>query len=389
MTGPAQPSRTATTPQPDDPDRLALFRLYPRLEERLPHIPLGCLPTPVERLTQVETFLGLERLYVKRDDLSAVTYGGNKVRKLEFLLGDALRAGAREVITMGFAGSNHALATALYAQRLGLRCVSLLMPQVNAHYVRRNLLAGHHFQSELRPCSGAAVLILELLKELFKGRMRDGVIPRFIPGGGSCPLGVAGYVNAAFELKEQIHAGVLPEPDLIYVPLGSMGTSVGLMLGLKAAGINSQVMAIRVIEEKLASPGRMLRLFRETATFLHKLDPFFPDARCAEEDLAIRNDCLGDGYARFTWKAVKAANVMREKGGIILNGAYSAKAFSAIVDDAGRKILKDKTVLFWNTYNSRDVSSLSLSVDYHHLPRPLHRYFEEDVQPLDKEGFDR
>lgn len=191
------------------------------------------------------------------------------------------------------------------------------------------------------------------------------------------------------ELKEQIIAGEMPEPDFIYVPLGSMGTAVGLTLGLKAAGLKCRVIAVRVIEERFANAKKMTRLFQETASFLRKLDPAFPLPRLGDGDWTVRDDCLGGGYACFTEKAMKAAALMKEKAGIILNGTYSAKAFSALFDDTEKQVLKGKTVLYWNTYNSRDLSLFAAGVDYHHLPSAFHRYFEEDVQPLDRAGFDR
>jgi len=214
--------------------------------------------------------------------------------------------------------------------------------------------------------------------------MKHGTFPRFIPTGGSCPLGIVGYVNAALELNDQITAGALPPPDLIYVPLGSMGTSVGLMLGLKAVGLRTRVIPVRVIEERMASPKRMLRLIKGTGSLLCKLAPAFPSVNLSKDDLLIRNDFLGEGYAHFTEKAVHAADLMQRKTGIILNGTYSAKAFSALIDDAGRGVLQGKTVLFWNTYNSRDLSEITAGVDYRQLPKEFQRYFEEDVQPLDK-----
>ena len=151
-------------------------------------------------------------------------------------------------------------------------------------------------------------------------------------------MGVCGYVNAALELKAQIVAGELPEPDFIYVPLGSMGTAVGLTLGLKAAGLKCRIIAVRVIEKRLANAKKMARLFQDTASFLRKLDPAFPKLLLDEDDWTVRDDCLGGGYARFTEKAMKAASLMREKAGIILNGTYSAKAFSALLDDAGNRL---------------------------------------------------
>lgn len=370
-----QPSKTAGT--------LSLFQFHPQLASRLPRVALGCFPTPVQPLVLADESIKAGRLYIKRDDLSGLHYGGNKVRKLEFLLADALRAGAKEVVTLGFAGSNHALATAIYANQLGLRCTSLLMPQVNAHYVRRNLLASHRHGARLMPCANLLTLSLRLLFKL----ARPGV--RLIPAGGSCPLGVIGYVNAAFELKEQIIAGEIPEPDFIYVPMGSMGTSAGLILGLKAAGLKSQVIAVRVIEEKFANVAKMRRLLDATQALLRRSDPGFPQVKISASDLNIREDCLGEGYARFTEKAVRAAEIMRQATGIHMNGSYSAKAFSALLDDAKRQVLKDKTTLFWNTYNSRDQSAATVGVDYRQLPRGFHRYFEQEVQALDKDGLDR
>jgi 1-aminocyclopropane-1-carboxylate deaminase/D-cysteine desulfhydrase-like pyridoxal-dependent ACC family enzyme len=372
-----------------EPAMSPLFKYYPELARSLPRVSLGSFPTPVEKLDQVGEDLGLDRFYVKRDDLSGSTYGGNKVRKLEFLLADALRARAREVLTLGYAGSNHALATAICARRLGLKSVSMLMPQANAHYVRRNLLASYGVGAELRHCANLRHLKIGILLRLIQGWMRHGVATRFIAAGGSCPLGVVGYVDAAFELKDQVLAGELPEPDLIYVPLGSSGTSVGLTLGLKAAGLRSRVVAVRVMDRKLMHPRTQYRLLRDTAAFLRRKDPKFPECDVADWNLSIRDDCLGDGYARFTEKGAKATELMSRKAGIILNGSYSAKAFSAVIDDAAGQLLRDKTVLFWNTYNSRDLSAMAAGVDYHQLPRGFHRYFEEDVQPLDAAGLDR
>jgi len=371
------------------PGTLPLFKDYPRLAGQLPHVSLGRFPTPVEKLEQVGNAIGLKNLYIKRDDLSGTVYGGNKVRKLEFLLGDALRRNAKEVITFGFAGSNHALATALYANQLGLGSISLLLSQVNAHYVRRNLLASQYFKADLRHYENWTLLSLGLLWKLLRGGMKYGTFPLLIPAGGTCPRGIAGYVNAAMELKGQIITGEMPEPDFIYVPLGSMGTAVGLTLGLKAAGLKCRIIAVRVIEKRLANEKKMARLFQETALFLRKLDPEFPELLLGEDDWTVRDDCLGGGYACFTEKAMKAASLMREKAGIILNGTYSAKAFSALLDDAEKQVLKGKTVLYWNTYNSRDLSKFAAEVDHHRLPPAFHRYFEEDVQPLDRAGFDR
>jgi len=370
-------------------NNIPLFIDYPQLQERLPRVSLATLPTPVEKLSQIGANTGTAELYIKRDDVSGAVYGGNKVRKLEFLFGNILRKKAKEVITLGFAGSNHALATAIYAKLLGLKSTSMLMPQVNAHYVRRNLLVSQYYDARLCSYKNIPLLCLGIIYRLFRGIIKHGALPRLIPAGGSCPLGLVGYVNAAMELRDQIIAGILPEPDSIYVPLGSMGTAAGLMLGLRAIGLKTRVVPVRVIEEQMASPKRMLQLLKETASLLRKAAPTFPGVDFTLADLNIRNDYLGEGYARFTEKAVHAAELMRKETGIIMNGAYSAKAFAALLDDAGRGNLSGKTVLFWNTYNSRDLSPMAKSVDFHRLPGEFHHYFEKDVQPLDAAGVDR
>lgn len=123
---------------------IPLFKQYPLLEDKLPYVALGDFPTPVEKLDRLGADIGVDHLYIKRDDLSGKVYGGNKVRKLEFLLGHALRTEVKTVLTFGFAGSNHAVATAIYAHHVGLKSISMLMPQPNAHYPRRNLLMGYY-----------------------------------------------------------------------------------------------------------------------------------------------------------------------------------------------------------------------------------------------------
>jgi len=368
---------------------LPLFARYPALEGQLPRLRLGCLPTPVGRLPDWGGDAAPASLHLKRDDLSGTVYGGNKVRKLEFLLAAALARGVQEVLTVGFAGSNHSLATALYARQVGLHCAALLLPQANAHYVRRNLLASHRCGAELHACRTELGLLLAAGLRLVRGRLGGGSTPVYVPAGGSCPLGMVGYVNAAFELQEQIQAGALPEPDLVYVALGSMGTAAGLMLGLRAAGLKSRVVPVRVIGKRLARPAGMLRLLRRTVALLCRLDPAFPRLEFTAADVASRDDCLGSGYARFTPAGVQAAERLRREAGIVLNGAYTAKAFAVLFGDLQRQCLRGQHVLFWNTYNSRDLSGITAGVDYHDLPCGFHRYFEEDVQPLDRDGCER
>ena len=371
---------------------IPLSEQYPLLREKLAYVPLGEFPTPVQKLERLGAELGISQLYIKRDDLSGKVYGGNKPRKLEFILGNALRSGAREVIALGGAGSNHALATAIYAQKVGLKSISMLMPQPNARYVGRNLLMSHHYGAELHLCGAelesarnSPLVYLATMYQLLRCRLKSGRFPQIIPPGGSSPTGTTGFVNAAFELRKQITNGEMPEPEYIYVACGTMGTAAGLILGLKAAKLGSRVVPVRVTSEKFVNARGMIELINKTSSLLNSLDASFPRFEFSAADIDIRHDYFGERYALFTKEGMEAVSLMREREGIKLDGTYTGKTLAAIIDDAKNGSLQGKTVLFWNTLNSRDFSDEISSIDYHSLPRGFHRYFETEVQPLDRD----
>lgn len=361
----------------------ALFRRFPSLRERLPRVVLADLPTPVTALDLPSRLGGGIPLFVKRDDLSAAPYGGNKVRKLELLLAAARRDGAAEVMTFGVAGSNHALATALYAERAGLRSISILTPQRNAGYVRRNLLAHlscngelHHYADERAAATGAAW-------QRLRHRRATGLTPLRIPGGGSSALGTVGFVNAAFELREQIEAGVLPEPERLYVALGTMGTAAGLALGLQAAGLRTRLVPVRVVRESIGNVEGMAALFRRTSALLHRLDPGFPLLDMDPRHARIRHEQFGEKYAAFTEAGMQAVRLMDEVAGLALEGTYTGKAMAALLADLQAADRRPASALFWLTYNGRDMSPLIAGRDYRRLPAAFHAYFERPLQPLD------
>jgi len=362
---------------------LPLFIHYPRLKEKLAYIPLGDFPTPVEKLERLGKKIGAGGLFIKRDDLSGKFYGGNKVRKLEFLLGQVRRKNAGEVLTFGFAGSNHALAMAIYAKDVGLRSISMLLRQPNAGYVRRNLLMGYYAGAELRHYPDMFSILWGSIFELVRHRFRSGRFPAVIPPGGSSPRGVIGFINAAFELREQVETGQIPEPDRVYVALGTMGTAAGLALGLKAAGLKTQVVPVRVVDRKYANAKSLARLFNKVNMYVSGQDHSFPRIKYSEADTGIRHDYFGEGYALFTRAGREAVALMEECEGIKLEGTYTGKALACLIDDVRKNQHRGQVILFWNTYNSRDLSRVTAGVDYRCLPRGFHRYFEEEIQPLD------
>ncbi len=361
-------------------DMLPLFQAYPLLKENLPYVHFGVFPTPVQLLDRMGNG---NQVYIKRDDQTGEVYGGNKIRKLEFLLGDALKQGAKEVLTFGCDGSNHALATGIYAIKLGLHSTSILRTQYNAQYVRKNLLKSLYYGIELRHRETLEEME-ELVKELQEQRKAQNKQPIYeIPMGGSSPLGNVGFVNAAFELKQQIDAGLLPEPDYIYAAAGTMGTVVGLMIGLKVLGLKTQVVPIRVNNNTRVNTQAMTDMLNATAKLLHKADPAFPLLHYSEDDVHLIHDYFGEDYALFTEKGMAAVKSMKNYG-IEIEGTYTGKTFAALLDATQNKAHQNQVFLFWNTLNSRMPKDNVLDLDYHALPQDFHFYFETEVQKLDQ-----
>jgi 1-aminocyclopropane-1-carboxylate deaminase/D-cysteine desulfhydrase-like pyridoxal-dependent ACC family enzyme len=370
---------------------IPLFSQYPKLKDALPYMSLGSLPTEVQKLEKLSSFLGISHFYIKRDDFTGAYendshyYGGNKVRKLEFLLAEALVHGANTVMTFGCAGSNHAVATALYAKRLGLKCICLLKPQANSYGVRNNLLMHAFASSELHYYPDNNFRKLGAISLWWDHKQNSGNAPYVIPTGGSSALGTIGFVNAAFELKEQIKRGELLEPDKIFVPCGSMATSVGLMLGCKLAGLKSKVVAVTIEPEEKADEFKngIIKLFGETNSLLHRLDSSIPLVDLSAEDMPINYDFCGSNYAVFTEEGKEARKVLKEHEDILLDGTYTAKAFAGTLDYIKKNKQKNEVVLFWDTYCGLDFSKQLSKLSYSTLGRCFHSYFENDVQPLD------
>ncbi len=360
-----------------------IFRRYPQLLAFLPWVSLGDWPTPVERLGRLEKKYDLPPFFVKRDDLSSSFYGGNKVRKLEFTLADALRRGCRAVMTMGAAGSNHVLATTIHGRRLGLETVAILFDQPRAEYVRRNLLLDAHFGARLCWASSIplvpAVYLRERLSHLLRGKRIYWLGP-----GGSSELGCLGYVNAGLEIAGQVKEGLLPEPGLVVAAMGTHGTVAGLWLGLRLAGLSSRVAGVGVVEVMYCNPLLWARLVNRTADLLNGLDPRIKAPRAKPSDLVFVRDQLGRGYAHLTEEDVRAVRDARELEGLHLEGTYTGKALAAALR-LGRGGKENGPVLFINTYNSVDLSSLVKEDDHGKLPKPFHRFFVGPLRELEEQ----
>jgi 1-aminocyclopropane-1-carboxylate deaminase/D-cysteine desulfhydrase-like pyridoxal-dependent ACC family enzyme len=328
-----------------------LHKFFPELGRKLPYLSLGTLPTPCEKLKGLSEKTG-NHLYVKRDDISGDLYGGNKVRKLEYLLADAKRLGSNRIITSGAVGSNHALAVATYSMSLGFKSVLMLFGDQRGEHVKANLLADYQTGAEMYYDATFGEHQKHLLEVEAFYREKDVVAPYVIPAGGTSALGVAGYINAAFELKAQIDSGEMPHPEAIFLPLGTMGTAAGLLLGMKIAGVQVKIIPVQVVPSFVADEKKLLSLLTSANDYYHSLDATFPSIAFTIDNLQIDKEHLGPGYGLPTKQSEKAIAEFMDLEGIGLDFVYSGKAAAAFLDYAITNTGSGKTVLFWNTKSS-------------------------------------
>jgi 1-aminocyclopropane-1-carboxylate deaminase/D-cysteine desulfhydrase-like pyridoxal-dependent ACC family enzyme len=324
-------------------DRWTQLRSLPRFE-------LGTLPTPLERSVALGEVLGAD-VWIKRDDLTGPLYGGNKVRKLERLLADAVDRGADTIITTGAAGSHHVLATSLYGRKLGLEVHGVLVPQARTAHVEDNLRGDVAAGAIVHrvPVHAAVAPVMAGLAIQLRAR---GKKPYVIGPGGSEVPGVIGYVEAGVELATQLLAARGGEPDAIFVALGSGGTAAGLALGLAAAGVMTRVVAVRVTPRALVRRAWLAALVRGATERLRGLDDRFPDVSdLAMQNLEIDEGELGGGYGVQTPAGREAGRLAEEMGGITLDQTYTEKTFASLVR-AARGARRGQRLLFVHTLSS-------------------------------------
>ncbi len=327
-----------------------LHRRFPGLRTCLPHVALGGRPTPVRRLDSVGDH-GVE-IWLKDDGLfGAGAWGGNKVRKLEWILPDARRRGASTVLTFGALATNHGLATALYAREHGLRAALALVDQPIDDHVRAQL--------RRLEASGAALYFTHTKRRTVRAlprllaRHRSGRhLPYVLPAGGSSAVGVLGYVEAAFEIADQVASGALPEPSHIVVALGSGGTSAGLALGLPLAGLRTRLVGVVVNDQLKLDARTTTRLGARSARLLRRRGAALPAAAPRPGEVTITRQFLGAGYGHATDEAERAREAALGEG-LVLDPVYTAKAFAAVLALGRSGALGDGPVLFLNTHGPR------------------------------------
>lgn len=323
-----------------------LHQWSPALRRTLPHLELGTGPTPVRPLPGLA---GKTAVWLKDESgFGNGGWGGNKVRKLEWLLPDVKRRRRRTILTFGGLGTNWGLATALYGRDEGIRTALALIDQPVDEHVEAQLKrleasgADLHFtHSKARTVASAPWLIL---------RHSSGFRPPYIlPAGGSSPLGTLGYVETAFEIAAQVDSGELPAPGHVVVPAGSGGTAAGLSLGFSLAGLQTRVIGVIVTDQLRLDQQAMGKLAGRSAALLKEYGATFPEPTL---DFEMTADWMGPAYGAPTPESELAIERSRSVD-LELDPVYTAKAMAALLDKSETGEFGDGPVLFINTNGPR------------------------------------
>ena len=356
-----------------------LFRLLPGAQGAIPWIPLARLPTPIDRVQVDVPGAGLRPVPVKRDDLTGELYGGNKVRKLEFLIANALHAGATRVITAGAFGSHHALATTMYARRAGLDVTVILFPQRITPHVRDIVMMIAGLGAEVRFTRRMEFVPVAL------GRVRRAFGPSafVIPPGGSDAYGTLGYVECGLELARQWHDSDT-RPERIHVAAGTLGTVAGLALGLAIARGTArsraraaaggpgrdavQIAATRITSPLVTNERALSRLVARTYALLRTS---IKDQEIATPDvmrtITLIHDQIGEGYGRAT-RAGEDARARFATAGLELDATYTAKSAAAFLADP---LTAQGRTLFLNTLSAAEPRDAIANTSVDALPLPI------------------
>lgn len=328
---------------------------------RFARVHLAHLPTPLEPMDRLSEALGGPRIWIKRDDCTGMSTGGNKTRKLEFLMAEALEQGADMVITQGATQSNHARQTAAFAARLGLDCHILLEDRTGSNDPNYNHNGNvfldflHGATAEKRPGGLDMNAEMETVAETFRAAGRKVYT---IPGGGSNPTGALGYANAAMELVSQANGMGLLIDRLVHAT-GSAGTQAGLVVGLKAINANIPLLGIGVRAPKPKQEENVYNLALATAEKLG-----CPGV-VEREDVVANTDYVGEGYGIPTKECLEAIEMFARLEGILLDPVYSGKGAAGLIDLTRKGAFAgDKNIVFLHTGGAVALFGYTAAFDY-------------------------
>src|SRR6056297_2155526 len=313
---------------------------------RFPRHFLAHLPTPLERLDRLSAELGGPEIWIKRDDCTGLSTGGNKTRKLEFLMAEAEAQGADMVMTQGATQSNHARQTAAFAAKLGMPCHILLEDRTGSNDPNYNNNGNvlldhlHGATTEKRPGGGDMNAEMEAVADTLRA---DGRRVYTIPGGGSNPTGALGYVNCALEMVNQFVTTGLTVDHIVHAT-GSAGTQAGLVTGLRAMNAQIPLLGIGVRAPRDKQEANVFALAEKTAEKLGCAGVV------AREDVVANTDYVGPGYGMPAEDTLEAIDIFARYEAILLDPVYSAKGAAGLIDLIRKgHFRKDEKVVFLHT----------------------------------------
>jgi 1-aminocyclopropane-1-carboxylate deaminase/D-cysteine desulfhydrase-like pyridoxal-dependent ACC family enzyme len=359
----------------------ALHRHFPSLAGDGMFFPLGEFPTPLTRLETLERAMGSGPLYVKREDLTAEGFGGNKVRTLEGLFAHAREVGAKRIWTTGAYGSNHAVCMAAHARKAGLESGALLFPQPVTRTAQNNLRALVAFGCEIRHVTHAVTLPASMLAiELENRRKRAGhyvMVP-----GGAVPRGAFGHVSAALELAEQLAEGSLEPPRRAVLAIGSTCTTAGLLVGFALAarlglGFSAPpvVHAVRVTPWPVTGRMNILRLAVATSRELTAMMGEVASFTWSElgRSLEIDGRFFGGGYGVPIRGGAEAARTFESVGAPWVDEVYAEKSAACFLSLVRER--REGPLLYWTTRATQALPA-PREPELEALPKPMRRYLE-------------
>lgn len=327
-----------------------LHREFPGLRKTLPYMRLGTGPTPVRPLVGLSD--GRAPLWCKDEShYGDGGWGGNKVRKLEWLLPDVQGSGRTTIFSVGALGTNWGLATALYAKDLGLKTVLALVDQPVDDHVRAQLDRLRASGAQLYFTHSKARTVVRA-PWLLARHARRGRLPYYMPAGGSSPVGALGYVEAALELGDQVRRGDLPEPSHIVTAVGSGGTAAGLALGLRLARLRTRVVGVVVSDALPVHAAALVKLARRIHSLLRERGAVLPAVDLSVSDLDVITEFLGPAYGHATIAGQLATRATAAEG-LVLEPVYTAKAMAALLAHNAQQRFGDGPVLYLHTNGPR------------------------------------
>ena len=316
------------------------------LLSRFPRVSLAHLPTPLELLPRLSEYLGGPNVYVKRDDCTGLGTGGNKTRKLEFLMADAVANNADVIITQGAVQSNHVRQTAAAACKMGMDCEIVLEQRIaepSDPYINSgNVLLDRIFGSRLRDVEKGTDMDAAMgdVAEELRGK---GKTPYIIPGGGSSPVGALGYVDCALEMMSQANTGGIVIDHVVHAT-GSAGTQAGLITGLKATHADIPLLGIGVNAPQDVQEEKVYKLAVETADYVGA------PGVVQREDVVANCDYVGEGYGIPTKAMNDAIMLLARLEGLLFDPVYSGKGLAGMIDLVGKGFFSDaRNIVFVHT----------------------------------------